>query len=38
MEDVGEEERTSYGQLRLLFQCTLLDAEMNKVTKDLAFV
>jgi len=37
MEDVGEEERTSYGQLRLLFRCTLLDAEKNKVIKDLAF-
>jgi hypothetical protein len=38
MEDVGEEERTSYGQLRLLFRCSLLDVERNKVTKDLALV
>ena len=38
MEDVGEEERTSYEQLRLFFRCSLLDVERKKVRKDLALI
>lgn len=38
MEAAGEDPVTSYGQLRLLFTCTVLTQVENKVTKELAFV